>query len=146
MTISSASLSESYQSLRELVGGTQPEALADTAIARFGGLDPTLDHVFDLYRQTFDPTRAAGESGTFRFDVSAGEEARSYLLTVEAGTCSVTRTSNAAATVTIAVSLGDFLRMSVGETNGAVLAMSGRLTMTGDLVAAMNLADWFVAP
>jgi putative sterol carrier protein len=49
-------------------------------------------------------------------------------------------------TCTIRLDLADFLRMSTCETNGAMLAMSGKLEVAGDLIASMDLADWFVLP
>jgi hypothetical protein len=36
--------------------------------------------------------------------------------------------------------------MSCGQTSGGMLAMTGKLEIEGDVMASMNLADWFVIP
>ena len=135
-----------FQRLKGLVDDTDPEELAATIAAEYGGYDGAVSHLFDLYQQTFDPERAEGESGDFQFTLVTPEGNKTYLLSVDDGTCKVEAGPGTSPTVVIKMDLGDFLRMSCGQTNGAMLAMTGKLECEGDVMAAMNLADWFVIP
>lgn len=135
-----------FGTIKELIDTRAPEDVPDAVARQYGGVDAALDHVFDMYRQSFAPERAAGAGGRFQFDVLTSEGERVYVLTIQDGKCEVGRGPDADPTVTIRLGLADFLRMSTGNTNGAMLAMSGKLEVTGDLMASMNLADWFVMP
>lgn len=135
-----------YRTIKELIDTTAPDNVPDAVARQYGGVEAALDHVFDLYRQSFAPERAGGAGGRFQFDVVTPEGEQVYVLTIQDGKCEVGRDSDADPTVTIRLGLADFLRMSTGNTNGAMLAMSGKLEVTGDMMASMNLADWFVMP
>jgi putative sterol carrier protein len=135
-----------FEKIKRLVDETDPEELSAAVAAQYGGYGPALHQVFGLYQQTFDPERAEDESGTFQFVVGTPEGKVSYLITVAEGACRVEAGAATDPTVSIHVDLADFLRMSCGQTNGAMLAMTGKLECDGDVMAAMNLADWFVMP
>ena len=136
-----------FNKIKQLVEDTEPDALPQTVAAEYGGYDGAVSHLFDLYQQTFDPERADGESGDFLFTLDTPEGDKVYLLSVADGVCRVDQGSGAGdPTVAIKMGLSDFLRMSCGETNGAMLAMTGKLEVEGDVMAGMNLADWFVIP
>jgi putative sterol carrier protein len=136
-----------YFKIKNIVDDTEPEELPAVVAAEYGGYDRAVSHLFDLYQQTFVPERAVGESGEFQFTLVTPEGDKIYVLSVADGTCRV-EPGAAATEPTCAVRIGmaDFLRMSCGQTNGAMLAMTGKLEVEGDVIASMNLADWFVIP
>lgn len=135
-----------FRKIKQIVDETDPDELPAAAAAEYGGYDSAASHLFDLYRQMFAPERADGESAKFQFTLSTPEGDKTYVLTVDDGTCTVDAHAGDDPTVSIKLSLADFLRMSCGQTNGAMLAMTGNLEVDGDVMAAMSLADWFVTP
>jgi putative sterol carrier protein len=135
-----------YRKIKQIVDETEPDELPATVAAEYGGYDGAAGHLFELYQQMFDPERADGESAMFQFTLTTPEGEKTYLLTVEGGACRVDAKPGDDPTVVIKLSLADFLRMSCGQTNGAMLAMTGGLEVEGDVMAAMSLADWFVTP
>jgi putative sterol carrier protein len=135
-----------YTKIKRLVEETEPEELSAAFAAAYGGYDTGLQHVFDLYRQTFDPELAEGETGRFLFVLDTPEGDKSYLLAVNEGVLQIDAGPADDATCTIKLGLGDFLRLSCGQTNGAMLAMTGKLETEGDVMAAMSLGEWFVIP
>lgn len=135
-----------YTKLKRLVDETEPEELSVAFAAAYGGYDSGLKQVFDLYQQTFDAELAEGESGRFLFVLATPEGDRPYLLTVDDGVLQIDAGSADSPTCTIKLDLVDFLRLSCGLTNGAMLAMTGKLETEGDVMSAMNLGEWFIIP
>jgi putative sterol carrier protein len=141
-----ASPTVEYSKIKQLVEDTEPEELSEAFAAAYGGYDTGLQQVFDLYQQTFDAELAEGESGRFLFVLDTPEGGKPYLLTVNDGVLQIDAGPADDITCTIKLDLADFLRMSCGQTNGAMLAMTGKLETEGDVMAAMNLGEWFVIP
>ncbi len=139
-------LAVDFDKMKSLVESTDPDELPAVVAAEYGGYRAVADTMFDLYRRAFDPERAGKSSGDFQFTLITPEGDLSYLLSVANGACSVRAGTADEPTVAIRLTLADFLRMSCGETNGAMLAMTGRLEVTGDVLASMSLSDWFVMP
>ena len=135
-----------FAKIKQIVDDTDPDELPAVVAAQYGGYNGAASHLFDLYQQMFDPERADGESAKFQFMLSTPEGEKTYLITVDDGKCTVDARPGDDPTVVIKLSLADFLRMSCGQTNGAMLAMTGNLEVEGDVMAAMSLADWFVTP
>lgn len=132
--------------LRRLVDETPTDQLAALAAEQDGGTDGVLDLVFEVYRMSFLPERAADARADFLFEISCVDGTRPYFLSVADATCRVGRGAVAEPTATIALELADFLQMSYGKTNGGVLAMSGRLEVSGDVFAAISFGEWFEPP
>lgn len=139
-------LKADYGTVKELVDSTAPEDIPGAVTRHYGGVDAALDHVFDLYRRSFAPEQADGAAGKFQFNVITPDGERVYVLTIRDGTCEVAKGPDAEPTCAIRLEMTDFLRMTTNNTNGAMLAMSGKLEVTGDIMASMNLASWFIEP
>lgn len=139
-------LDTGFDQYKKLVEETPPDDLAAALAARPGGVDGTLDEVFDLYQQSFEPANAEGAAGTFQFDITNDDRTRPYFVAVADGACRTGRGAVEDATATIRLSLVDFLHMTLGATSGAVLAMGGRLEVEGDVFASMTFSEWFSPP
>jgi putative sterol carrier protein len=70
-------------------------------------------------------------AGRFEFALRTPDGERSYVVAIAAGNCEISRGPVDDTTCTIRLDLADFLRMSTGETNGAILAMSASLRSPG---------------
>jgi putative sterol carrier protein len=139
-------LATDFSRMKNLVEDNQPDELPAVVAAEYGGYTAVADAMFDLYQRAFDPERAGDAAGEFQFTLITPDGDLAYLLSVADGACAVRPGTAQDPTVGIRLTLADFLRMSCGETNGAMLAMSGKLEVTGDVLASMNLSDWFVMP
>jgi SCP-2 sterol transfer family len=139
-------LATAFTRMRSIVESTEPDELPSAVAAEYGGYEAAVEQTFDLYRLAFDPERADDAAGDFQFTLITPDGDLSYLLSVAAGVCTAGPGTAEDPTVAIRLTLADFLRMSCGETNGAMLAMTGRLEVTGDVLASMSLSDWFVMP
>ena len=135
-----------FELVRRMIDETPLDDLTDAAAAHEGGVDGVLDAVFEVYRSSFSPERAEDANESFIFDITVPDGARPYFLAVHDGTCEVGRGTVDSPSATIRLGLADFLQMSLGKTNGGVLAMSGRLEVSGDVFAAISFGEWFTPP
>lgn len=132
-----------YASVAELAENIEAGEL-DAALTRLpGGPEAVTEAVFQHYRDNFLPARSEGESGTIQFQVKAAGGTVPYVVAVDNGSCDIHRGEQADPTATISLSLADLVQMTTGQVNGAVLAMTGRLEVSGDAGTAMNLKEWF---
>jgi len=135
-----------FEVVRRMIDETPLDQLTATAAAQDGGMDGVLDAVFEVYRTSFSPERAEDANESFVFDITTPDGARPYFLSVHDGQCEVGRGTLGDPSATIKLDFGDFLQMSLGKTNGGVLAMSGRLEVSGDVFAAISFGEWFTPP
>jgi SCP-2 sterol transfer family len=135
-----------FEPVKKMVDETPLNELEAVASAQEGGVDGVLDAVFEVYRSSFDPERAYDTDETFLFEIALPDGVKHYFLSVHDQTCRVGRGGVEDPSATIKLGLADFLQMSLGKTNGGVLAMSGRLEVSGDVFAAISFGEWFNPP
>ncbi|MCW6009969.1 SCP2 sterol-binding domain-containing protein [Micromonospora sp. CPCC 205371] len=136
-------VNERFEQIRKTVDSTPAKKLTETLIGQGLTSAEILEAMFAMYRESFSAERARGEHGKFEFCISTPDGPISYALTVDDGTCAIGPGTSPDATSVISMSLSDFLRLSLGKANGAMLAMTGRIKVKGDTVAAMSIRDWF---
>lgn len=136
---------EGYEEIAKLIDTAAPEELPGLLQEREGGIDGALEAVFGMYERSFVPERAEGVRADVRFDLDTPDGARSYVMSVADGVCRVAPGPIDGPTATLALDMTDFLHMTTGRSNGAILAMTGRIRVGGDMMTAMALKDWFVA-
>src|SRR5437016_6045451 len=76
---------------------------------------------------------------------STPDATHSYHVVVADGTCSTGPGAGQEATVTLALSAPDFLRLISGKLNGMQAFMSGKLKLKGDMMLAQSMQTWFDA-
>jgi putative sterol carrier protein len=135
-----------FEKLRSLCDQVPLDDLAQAVACDEGGVDEALEVVFDVYKSSFDPQNAEGVRADFLFEIETPEGTKPYSLSIQEATCAVAPVKIDDPTATIRVGLADFLHMSLGKTNGAVLAMAGRLEVGGDVIAAISFGEWFNPP
>ncbi|OLB65354.1 MAG: hypothetical protein AUI10_07130 [Actinobacteria bacterium 13_2_20CM_2_72_6] len=107
------------------------------------GVDRLIDQVFDRFRQRFDPRRTCGEEGVFGFAVDTPEGCRHRALAVAGDTVTVSAATGPAPDAVIALDLPTLLSLATGRITGADGYISGRITISGDFLFAMNFSEWF---
>jgi putative sterol carrier protein len=94
---------------------------------------------FESLESRVDPSRAAGMSASYRFDIDG---AGSWNVEVDDGKVTVTEDGGEADT-TITTSAETFLKIANGEQNPTAAYMSGKLKVKGDMGQAMKLQKLF---
>lgn len=127
--------------LRELVKGRSDEEIAQGVQSQ--GVDAVLDQVFEGMKDAFDPSRAAGQSAVMQYDVDAPDGVKTYQVVVDDGACAIEKGGQKDPRVTLQINLPNFLRLVSGELNGMQAFMSGQLKVTGDVMFAQTMQNWF---
>jgi putative sterol carrier protein len=89
-----------------------------------------------------DADAAEGLTAVYQFDLSDPGGGRYYLM-IDDGACSVTEGSHPDPHVTLAMSGADALGLLKGNLSGQAMAMSGRLSVSGDIGLALQLKSLF---
>lgn len=90
----------------------------------------------------FDPEAAAGLDAVFQFDVY-GEEAGQWYLVIKDATCRIEEGRHSSPNVTLTMGSADFVDMMLGNLSGQQAFFSGKLRISGDLMLAQRLENFF---
>jgi putative sterol carrier protein len=129
------------QDLADLVRDLPDEEV--TRMVEDAGVEATLDRLFTLMAEAFDPEQAAGRSAAAQWEVSAGGETHTYHVIVDAGTCRAGSGPVPSPRITIAQDLSDFVRFMAGQTNAVTAFMAGKMKITGDAMFGPTLESFF---
>jgi len=116
---------------------------ADTPWPSGDDVDLLLDRVFDRFRRLFDARRTCGENGVFGFEVSAPDGVRRRYVSVTGGRCNIDAVAPADPNAVIALDLPTLFSLATGRITGADGYITGRITVAGDVLFAMNWSEWF---
>ena len=129
------------QELAALVGGLSDEEI--TRLVEDAGVEATLDRLFTLMAEAFDPEQAAGRSAATQWEVTAGGKPHTYHLIIDAGTCRTGAGPVPSPRVTMAQELSNFVRFLAGQTNAVTAFMTGKMKVTGDVMFGPTLESFF---
>ncbi len=102
----------------------------------------SLREFFEALPSHFCPDAADGVHAVYQFDVS-GEEGGRYQLHIADRSCRVCDGVHPSPNVTLSMAREDCVAILEGKLSGLSAALSGRLTITGDMGLAMRLAAFF---
>lgn len=127
-----------------IAGRTDAEILS--WIERVGGVDVFLEQAFSGIQDAFVAERAGDRNAVIEWDIGTPDRAvRRYQVRIEGGQCAVEPEASATPTVVLGVQLADFVRLILGTLDGNAAVDAGRLAVSGDLVLAGELKEWFPA-
>jgi putative sterol carrier protein len=129
------------QDLAALVRDLPDEEI--TRLVEDAGVEATLGRLFTLMAEAFDSEQAAGRSAATQWEVSAGGEAHTYHVVIDAGTCRAGSGPVPSPRITMALELSDFIRFMAGQTNAVTAFMTGRMKVTGDVMFGPTLESFF---
>lgn len=113
-------------------------------IERVGGTDAFLEQTFSGMCDAFRADRAAGKSAIIEWDIRTPDRGVvSYQVCVEQGACRADRGHPAQPSVVLDIDMPNFLRLIVGALDSQEAVDSGKLGVSGDLVLASAIRDWF---
>ncbi|MGI8609846.1 MAG: SCP2 sterol-binding domain-containing protein [Candidatus Dormibacteria bacterium] len=107
------------------------------------GYDAVLGQIFSEMQGRFLPEKTGGRSAVIQYDVNTPDGAQAYQVVVAGGTCTARKGADKEPTVTLVLSLPDFLRLISGKLNGVQAFMSGKLKIRGDMMLAQSMQGWF---
>ena len=131
------------EGLAELLDGRSDEEI--NQFAGEAGVDTLLAQIFEGMRAAFVPERAAGQSAIAQWDITAPDGPHTYQVRMADGQCSVAQGAVEPARVTLGLTLPDFLRFVAGQLDGMQAFMSGKLKLSGDMMFATTMQNWFDA-
>lgn len=102
----------------------------------------TVRAFFATLAGKLDPEAAEGLDAIYQFDLN-GADGGQYQLQIRGGACQVSEGTHPDPHVTLAMSGEDCLRVLNGQLSGTMVAMSGRLRISGDMGLALQLASLF---
>jgi putative sterol carrier protein len=109
------------------------------------GEDSFFAGIFEEMAKRFLPGKAAGKTAVIQYDITLPEGIQTYQVVVADGTCATGPGAGKEASVTLALSAPDFLRLISGKLNGMTAFMSGKLKLKGDMMLAQTMQGWFDA-
>ena len=109
------------------------------------GEDAFFGGIFETMATRFLPDKAAGKTAVIQYDIAMPDSVKTYQVVVGGGTCTTSAGAGQEATVTLALSAADFLRLIAGKLNGMQAFMSGKLKLKGDMMLAQTMQGWFDA-
>ncbi|MDQ3762776.1 MAG: SCP2 sterol-binding domain-containing protein [Actinomycetota bacterium] len=113
------------------------------ALADEGVRDKALAEVFEGMVGSFRPDRAQGHTAIVHYRLLFADDDRDYTVRVEDGHCAASSGRHGEPLFTVSMKLVDFLRLFIGQLSGIQAFMSGKLKITGDLLAAQSYQRWF---
>jgi len=135
---------DQVQQLGEAVQSLGDEELLQVLAAQPGGYQATLDQAFEGMEAAYNPAKATREA-VFQWDVSTPDAVETYTVSCS-DTCTVEHAASESPTVTLGLSLPDFLRLILGRLDGMQAFMGGKLKLAGDVMLAQAMQSWFDRP
>lgn len=102
----------------------------------------TVRDIISAMPSRFDPDAAAGVDAVFQFDVS-GDDGGQWYLVIKDRACRIDEGSHGSPNVTFTMGSADFVEMMTGKLSGQQAFFSGKLRISGDLMLAQRLENFF---
>lgn len=133
-------------SIMQLLRST-PESQLKTAM-RGEDRRGVLDVIFEKMPELFRPDRAGSTNAVIHWHITGGPagEPDRYQLVIADGTCEVASVLDREARLTVTLSGVEFLKLISGRANPALMLMTGKLKVKGDLGLANGLVRLFDYP
>jgi len=105
----------------------------------------TPKEIFEAMPNAFIAEKAGPAELDLQFNLS-GDQAGDWAVQISNGTCATFEGQVENPLATISISTEDFLALFQGELNAVAAYMAGRVKVTGDVMAIMNLLSFFELP
>ena len=132
------------QQLKQLVQSAAEDEVT-TAVTAVG-TEAVLDRVFGEMEQRFKPGAASGVAADVQFVIDDGATAHPYAVRIAGGGCRAAREEVAGEKVRLTMALPVFLKLVTGVLDGPMAFMSGQLTISGDIMFASRIMNFFERP
>jgi putative sterol carrier protein len=128
--------------LAALLDGRSDEDI--NALVAEPGAAAVVGRMFELMAQAFVPDRAAGQTATAQWEVTAPDGPHTFHVIIENGTCRAgAGPAPSPPRITLGIGLADFLRFMAGEGNAMTAFMAGKLKVSGDVMFGPVMEGFF---
>ena len=110
------------------------------------GVEQSLDRTFQQMQEAFLPEKAQGVTADIQWTVTDEGQEHTYLASIGDGKCTIARTKGESPRVGLSTDLVSFIRLIMGQVQGPMMFMQGKLKVTGDLMFAQRFSDFFAQP
>jgi len=94
----------------------------------------------------FRPEKAGSTNAVIRWDITSPSGSAVWNVVIANGTCTVSQDESLTPKVTLTLGGYTFLQLISGNGNPAMLVMTGKVKINGDLATAANIANYFDLP
>jgi putative sterol carrier protein len=94
----------------------------------------------------FRPEKAGSTNAVIRWDITSPSGSAVWNVVIADGTCTVNQDESLTPKVTLTLGGYTFLQLISGNGNPAMLVMTGKVKINGDLATAANIANYFDLP
>ena len=108
-----------------------------------GRSEAVVNKVAAAMKVYFRPDKAGKQKAVIQYDVRTPDGVKTFQLKVEDGKCDVEPGAPRPALATLNVSLPNFLRLASGKLGGLHAMITGRLSVSGDVMLARRMEGWF---
>jgi len=124
-----------------LIEGKSDEEIV--ALIKDLGADTFFGGLFVEMAKRFLPDKAVGKNAVIQYDIAMPDATQIHQVVIAGGACTTSPGAGQEASVTLALSAPDFLRLVSGKLNGMSAFMSGKLKLKGDMMLAQTMQGWF---
>jgi len=129
------------EQIAELLKGATDEQILESFRAL--GVEASLDRTFETMQEHFIPEKAQGITADVQWVITDQGEEHPFLLSIADGKCTLSKTRSDAPKVALTTDIVAFIRLIMGQVQGPVLFMQGKLKVAGDLMFAQRVNDFF---
>jgi putative sterol carrier protein len=108
--------------------------------------DTLLTAIFNRMPALFRPEKAGSTNAVIRWDITSPAGSTVWNVVIANGTCTVSDDLSLAPKVTLTMGGYTFLQLISGNGNPAMLVMTGKVKVNGDLATAAGIANFFDLP
>lgn len=137
-------MTESRAQLAETVRGLSDEDLK--AQIQQQGIDQTLKTIFEGMEEAFLPDKAGSTTAVIQYEIDTDEGAKAWTVNIADGKAVTSEGQAESPRLTLKMGVIDFVRVAVGQAQGQQLFMTGKLKLTGDMMFAMQMQNFFQTP
>lgn len=102
----------------------------------------SVNEVFEKMPLVFNAAAAGGVNMVFQFNIT-GSESGDWYVVIKDGACQVNKGVHDSPTTTLTMADVDWVGMCNGTLNGMTAFMSGKLKVSGDIMAAQRIPSFF---
>lgn len=126
--------------LADAIEGKSDEEINRSLAGRSATVVTRVAERMKLY---FQPQKAPRKRVVIQYQVKSPDGVLPFQVTLDAGRCDVQEGTAEPATVTLNMSLPNFLRLASGKLGGVTAILTGRLDVSGDILLARKVQGWF---
>jgi putative sterol carrier protein len=126
--------------LASAIAGRSDDQINESLTGRSAAVVSKVAGAMKVY---FRPDKAVRQKAVIQYDVNTPDGVMTFQLKVEDGKCDVEQGAPHTPLATLNVSLPNFLRLASGKLGGLHAILTGRLSVTGDVMLARRMEGWF---